>query len=56
MPRVLGKNVIRDREKGTIPIDQKDYTDDVVQRFGVKDRNPPSHQERDRTLRATNRR
>ena len=29
-----------DREKGTITIDQKDYTEDVVEHFGVEDRTP----------------
>ena len=34
--RILGMNVTRDREKGTITINQKDYTEDVVQRYGMK--------------------
>ena len=38
--RVLGMNVTFDREKGTITIDQKDHTEDVVERFGMKDCNP----------------
>ena len=38
--RVLGMNVSRDREKETITIDQKDYTEDIVERFGMKDCNP----------------
>ena len=31
---VLGMNVTRDRNKGTITIDPKDYTEDIVDRFG----------------------
>ena len=38
--RILDMNVTRDREKGTITINQKNYTEDVVQRYGVKDCNP----------------
>ena len=38
--RVLGMNVSRDRAKGTITIDQKDYTEGIVERFGIKDCNP----------------
>ena len=34
--RVLGMNVTRDREKGVIAIDQKGYTEDIVERFGMK--------------------
>ena len=34
--RILGMNVTRDREKGTITINQKDYTEDVVQRYSMK--------------------
>ena len=30
--RVLGMNVTRDREDGAITINQKDYTEDIVQR------------------------
>ena len=33
---ILGMNVTRDRAKGTIIISQKDRTDDVVQRYGMK--------------------
>ena len=38
--RILGMNVTRDREKGTITISQKDYTEDVVQRYGMEGCNP----------------
>ena len=38
--RILGMNVTRDREKRTTTISQKDYTEDVVQRYGMKDCNP----------------
>ena len=38
--RILGTNVTRDREKGTITVNQKDYTEDVVQRYGMKGCNP----------------
>ena len=38
--RVLGTNVTRDSEKGTITIDQKDYTENIVERFGMKGCNP----------------
>ena len=37
---ILCMNVTRDREKGTITIHQKDYTEDVVQRYGMKGCNP----------------
>ena len=33
---VLGMNVAHDHEKGTITIDQRDYTGDIVERFGMK--------------------
>ena len=37
MSRVLGMmNVTRDREEGTITINQKDYTEDIVQRYGMR--------------------
>ena len=49
--RVLGVNVTRDREKGTITIDQKDYTEDIVESFGMMDSIRPSHQERDLNVR-----
>ena len=38
--RVLGMNVGRDREKGTITIDQQAYTEDIVERIGMMDGNP----------------
>ena len=38
--RVLGMNVARDREEGTITINQKDYTEDIVQRYGMRGCNP----------------
>ena len=38
--RVLGMIVTRDREKRTITIDQKDYMEDIVEHFGIKDCNP----------------
>ena len=38
--RVLGMNVTRDREEGTITINQKDYTEDIVQRSGMLGCNP----------------
>ena len=40
--RVLGMNVARDRENGTITINQRYYraTEDVVERFGMKGCNP----------------
>ena len=38
--RMLGMNVTRDREKGTITTNQKDYTEDVVKRYGMKGCNP----------------
>ena len=34
--RVLGMNVTRDREEGTITINQKDYTENIVQRYGIR--------------------
>ena len=49
--RVLGMNVSRDREKETITIDQKDYTEDIVESFGMMDSIRPSHQERDLNVR-----
>ena len=33
-------NIARDREKGTITINQRDYIEDVVECFGMKDCNP----------------
>ena len=38
--RLLGMNVTRDREEGTITINQKDYTEDIVQRYGIRGCNP----------------
>ena len=38
--RIFGMNVIRDREKETITTSQKDYTEEVVQRYGMEDCNP----------------
>ena len=49
-------NVTRDNEIEAIAIDQNDYTEDIVERFGMKDCKPLSHQERDRNVRSTNRR
>ena len=34
--RVLGMNVVRDRKNEKITINQKDYTEDIVERFGMK--------------------
>ena len=33
--KVLGMNVTRDRENGTITIDQRDYTEDILERYGM---------------------
>ena len=38
--RILGINVTRDYAKGDIIISQKNYTEDVVQRYGMEDCNP----------------
>ena len=40
--RVLDMNTTRDREERTIPINQnqKDYTEDIVQRYGIRGCNP----------------
>ena len=38
--RVLGMDVTRGRENGVNAISQKDYTENVVQRFGMKGGNP----------------
>ncbi|CAM9739192.1 unnamed protein product [Ascophyllum nodosum] len=38
--RVLGMKVTRDREEWTITINQKDYTEDVAQRYGMRSCNP----------------
>ena len=37
--KVLGMNVTRDRENGTIIIDQKGYTEDIVERYGLTNYN-----------------
>ena len=34
--RVLGMNVTRNHEEGTITINQKEYTEDIVQRYGMR--------------------
>ena len=34
--KIFGMNVTRDREKGAITISQKDYTEDVVQLYGME--------------------
>ena len=38
--RILGMNVLHDREKEAITISQKYYTEDVVQRYGIEGFNP----------------
>ena len=38
--RVLAMNVTCDRGEETITINQKDYTEDIVQRYGMQDCNP----------------
>ena len=38
--RALGMNVPRDREEGTITINEKNYTEDIVQRYGMRGCNP----------------
>ena len=38
--RTLGMTVTRDRKKEVITISQKDYTEDVVQRYGIEGSNP----------------
>ena len=38
--RTVGMNIIRDREKEAMTISQKDYTEDVVQRYGMEGCNP----------------
>ena len=37
---VLGMNVTRDRKEGTITINQKDYMEKIVQRYGMRGCNP----------------
>ena len=34
--RALGMNIVCDREKWTITINQMDYTEDVIESFGMK--------------------
>ena len=38
--RILGTNVTRDRKEGTITIGQKDYTENIVERFGMRGCDP----------------
>ena len=38
--RVLGMDVTHDHEEGTITINQKNYTEDKVQRYGMWGCNP----------------
>ena len=38
--RTLSVSVIRDRDKGAIIISQKDYMEDMVQRYGMEGCNP----------------
>ena len=33
--KVLGMDVTRDGENGTIPIDQNDYTEDILERYDM---------------------
>ena len=40
MSRVLGINVARNREKGTITINKRDSMEDVIERFGIYDCKP----------------
>ena len=40
VPRVLGMNVIRDREEGITTINCKGYTEEIVQRYGMRGCNP----------------
>ena len=54
--RVLVKNVTRDGEKETITIDQKGSAEDGSSRLGYRSAVPPLHQERDQSVRSTNRR
>ena len=37
--KVLGMNITRDREKGTITIDQKDCAEDNLERYGMTNGN-----------------
>ena len=38
--RIPGTNVTRDRKEGTITIDQKDHTEEIVESFGMRGCNP----------------
>ena len=38
--RILGMNVIRNREKGAIAISHKGYTEDVIQPYSMEGFNP----------------
>ena len=38
--RSLGVNVTRDCDEGAITINQEDYTEDIVQRYGMRNCNP----------------
>ena len=38
--QILGMSVTRDRDKGAITVSQKDYTEDVIQRYCMKGCNP----------------
>ena len=42
VPRVLSMNVTRDREEGTITINQKDWREDIVQLYEIRGCNPAS--------------
>ncbi|CAM9181395.1 unnamed protein product [Discosporangium mesarthrocarpum] len=33
--KILGIRIIRDREKGLLPLDQKDYTESILEKFGM---------------------
>ena len=37
--KVLGMNVTRDQENATIIIDQKDYMEDILERYGMANGN-----------------
>ena len=45
--RVLGINFTRDHEEGTITINQKYYTEDIVQRYGIGAATPHTTEEWD---------
>ena len=38
--KVFGMNVTRNHDEGTITINQKEYTEDIVQRYGMRGCNP----------------